>query len=262
MNVMVVDDSRLSGSTLVRLMGRIDPQGRCQLVLTAAEALEALTNESFDVAFLDIEMPRTNGLELARRLKVSAPQTNIIFVTGYPEYALDAWQTQASAFLVKPVDEQGVQRALNQLRVPVAPSHTEGLYVQCFGNFEVFNDGVPLAFERSHTKELFAYLVDRRGALVTNGELMAVLWEDLPDTASRRSQLRTLVSDLRRALDLAGMSSALVKRRGGVALNLPVECVDYYSFVERKPWALNLYRGQYMCQYSWAEQTTALLDPS
>ena len=260
MKTIVVDDSRLAASTLSRIIRHLDPQGSCQTVYTAAEALSAFDEDFFDVAFLDIEMPGANGLELARRLKVAAPQTNVVFVTGYPEYALDAWQTQASAFLVKPVDEQGVVRALEQLRVPISPRQDEGLFVQCFGNFEVFMDGVPLPFERSHTKELFAYLVDRRGALVTNGELMAVLWEGLPDTASRRSQLRTLVSDLRKTLEQVGMADALIKRRGGVALNLPVECVDYYGFVARRPWAINLYRGQYMCQYSWAEQTTALLD--
>lgn len=259
MNALVVDDSRLAATSLVRLMGRVDAKGSCHAVQSASEALEACARGDVDVAFLDIEMPGMNGLELAARLKVESPQTNVVFVTGYPEYALDAWDTQASAFLVKPVDEGGVRRALASLRRQPSAKVGDGLFVQCFGNFEVFYDGELLSWERQHTKELMAYLVDRRGAWVSNGELMTVLWEGLPDTLSRRSQLRTLVSDLRRTLEEAGMPDALVKRRGGVAISLAVDQVDYYSFLEHKPWAIARYGGEYMCQYSWAELTAASL---
>lgn len=259
MKALLVDDSKLSVSSLVRVLERVDASMRCEVATGAAEAIEALRNTSYDVAFLDIEMPGINGLELARRLKLSFPTTNIVFVTGYPEYALDAWNTQASAFLVKPVDEQDVRRALDNLRIPVINPVNSGLYVQCFGNFEVFFDGVPVAFERHHTKELLAYLVDRRGAFVSMGELMAVLWEDRPDTPSLRSQLRTLISDLRRTLSDLGYGQAVVKRRGGVAIAITANECDYYAFVSGDPDAINRYRGEYMCQYSWAESTTALL---
>lgn len=260
MRVLVVDDSRLSASSLVRVLERIDVSVHPKVVSSAAEALESLDQQHFDVAFLDIEMPGINGLELARQLKLRHPLTNVVYVTGYPEYALDAWSTQASAFLVKPVDEQDVRRALDNLRIPVTNQDGSGLFVQCFGNFEVFYDGVPVAFERYHTKELLAYLVDRKGALVSMGELMAVLWEDRPDTPSLRSQLRTLISDLRRTLSDLGYGQAVVKRRGGIAIAIDVDECDYYAFLAGNPDALNQYHGEYMCQYSWAESTVAQLE--
>lgn len=258
---LVVDDSRLAANALVKVLSRVDPTGTCNVCLSASEALDVCTKTHVDVAFLDIEMPGTNGLELARRLKVSAPQTNVVFVTGYPEYALDAWQTQASAFLVKPVDDADVRRSLDALRVPLVSSHSSRLFVRCFGNFEVFYDGSPVVFERQHTKELLAYLVDRRGAFVSVGELMAVLWEDKPDTASLRSQLRTLISDLRRTMERFGYPDAILKRRGELAVKLTAAECDYYGFVGGLPDAINQYRGEYMCQYSWAEPTAALLRP-
>lgn len=261
MRTLVVDDSRLAASSLAKVVARIDPEGSCEVVQTAAAALERCEGEDIDVAFLDIEMPGTNGLVLAQRLKRHAPHTNVVFVTGYPEYALDAWSTQASAFLVKPVDEADVRRALGALREPVQPAREMGLYVQCFGNFEVFCGGIPVAFERQHTRELLAYLVDRRGSLVTTGELMCVLWEGMPDTPSRRSQLRTLISDLRRTMERIGHPEAVVRRRGGLAVRLSAQECDYYGFMEGLPDALNRYRGEYMQQYSWAEQTSALLAP-
>ena len=258
MKALIVDDSRLAASSLVKTMGRVNGQIECGVALTAAEAVEAYTTERYDVVFLDIEMPGVNGLELARRLKVDAPETNVVFVTAYPEYALDAWMTQASAFLVKPVDDDDVRRALDRLRTPVR-SFERGLFVRCFGNFEVFYQVQPVNFERQQTKELMAYLVDRRGAFVSMGELIAVLWENKPDTPSLRSQLRTLISDLRRTMERLGHPDAVVKRRGGVAINLATDECDYYGFVRGVPAAINQYRGEYMRQYSWAEPTVALL---
>ena len=259
MRTLIVDDSRLAASALARIIGRLDPQGECVVALTAQEALAISGSGPIDVVFLDIEMPGVNGLEVARKLKLIAPTTNVVFVTGYPQYALDAWNTQASAFLVKPVDDDDVRRALDNLRNPIGSRHGSGLFVRCFGNFEVFYDGEPVSFERSHTKELLAYLVDRRGAVVTTGELVAVLWEGMPDTVSRRSQLRTLISDLRRTFERLGHPEAIVKRRGGVAVKLTDAECDYFGFVSGVPEAINSYCGEYMSQYSWAEPTAALL---
>ncbi len=259
MRILVVDDSRLAATSLVRVLAKVKPKAACEMVLSATEALALCEGQRFDVAFLDIEMPGINGFEVARKIKLRTPQTNIVFVTGYPEYALDAWSTQASAFLVKPADENDVRRALDSLRNPVSIGRDVGLYIQCFGNLEVFFDGVPVTFERQHTKELLGYLIDRRGAFVSNGELMAVLWEGLPDTRSRRSQLRTLISDLRHTLERLGHPDAVVKQRGGVAIRIPTTECDYYGFIRGLPEAINRYRGEYMCQYSWAEPTAALL---
>ena len=259
MRSLVVDDSRLAASALAKVVARIDPRGSCDVAHTANEAWRMCEDSHYDVVYLDIEMPGVNGLGLAQRLKAEEPDTNVVFVTGYPEYALDAWQTQASAFLVKPAGEEDVRRALDALRVPVRREQGEGLYVTCFGNFEVFCDGSPVPFERSHTKELLAYLVDRRGALVDMGELMAVLWEGYPDTASRRSQLRTLISDLRRTMGRIGYPETLVRRRGKVAINLTDDQCDYYGYLSGDPAAVNSFNGEYMCQYSWAEPRAAQL---
>lgn len=259
MKVLIVDDSRLAAASLSRIMSSVDPSGVCVVAQTSSEALECCASGDVDVAFLDIEMPGTNGLALAHRLKFEAPRTNIVFVTGYPEYALDAWRTQASAFLVKPVDEGDVRQALTLLRNPPARPHDQGLFVQCFGNFEVFYDGTPVSFERAHTKELLAYLIDRRGVLVSMGELVAVLWEGLPDTASRRSQLRTYISELRRIMERLDHPDVVIKRRGRIAVKLGPEDCDYYAYLHGVPEAINQYRGEYMCQYSWAEMTAGQL---
>ncbi len=258
MNAMVVDDMLLAVNNLIKVLSKIDPQGRQKGLLCAGEALEYLQENHVDVAFLDIEMPDMNGLALAKKIKDIRPQTNIIFVTGYCEYALEAHGLYVSGFLMKPVVEEKVVEALANLRHPIRKSKKR-IWVQCFGNFEVFVDGKPLAFKRRKTKELFAYLIDRKGANCTMGELIAVLWEDKPDTVSQRNQLRNLISDLRQTFKKVGLKDVIVKSWNILSVDPGTVDCDYYGFLGSDPVCVNSYTGEYMTQYSWAEMTMGFL---
>ena len=126
-------------------------------------------------------------------------------------------------------------------------------------NFEVFFDGKPVHFSRSRTKELFAYLIDRRGAGSTMGQLISVLWEGRPDTESVRSQLRSLISDLRATFRALDREDVIIKRRDLIAVNPDrVDC-DYYRFLRGEPAAVETFRGEYMSNYSWGETTLGAL---
>lgn len=133
------------------------------------------------------------------------------------------------------------------------------LRVQTFGNFEVFWGEQPVHFERSKTRELFAYLIDRRGAGSTMGELVSVLWEGRPDTASLRSQLRSLITDLRATLRSLGAEKVVIKGRDYIAVDpARVDC-DYYRYLAGEKAARSVFRGEYMSNYSWAEITVGSL---
>ena len=133
------------------------------------------------------------------------------------------------------------------------------LRVQTFGNFEVFWGDQPVRFRRSKTRELFAYLIDRRGAGSTMGELISVLWEGRPDTTSLRSQLRSLITDLRTTFRGLGAEAVVVKGRDYIAVDpARVDC-DYYRYLTGEKAARTAFRGEYMSNYSWAEITVGSL---
>jgi hypothetical protein len=170
----------------------------------------------------------------------------------------EAFDLHASGYLMKPVTVPEVQRELADLRYPVQ-EEAPLLRVQAFGNFEVFFQGRPVHFRRSRTKELFAYLIDRRGAGSTMGELISILWEGRLDTPGVRSQLRSLITDLRTTLQALGQEAVIIKRRDLIAVDpKQVDC-DYYRFLagDRSPG--NLFRGEYMSNYSWGETTLGAL---
>ena len=127
-------------------------------------------SNSIDVAFLDIQTGGMSGLELALELKRLQPGVHIIFVTGFSQYAVDAFAMHASGYLLKPATEEAVLRELTFLYQEREASAR--VRVKTFGGFDVYVDGEPLRFGRAKSKELFAYLVDRRGSSVTTGRPM------------------------------------------------------------------------------------------
>lgn len=259
MNIIAVDDEKLALDTLVDSINQVLPEAIVYGFRKPSEALDFVAQNPCAIAFLDIKMRGISGLELARQLKSLQGDLNIVFVTGYSEYALDAFRLYASDYLLKPATPEAVMNALDHLRTPIQPKHTKKIRFQCFGSFEVFCCDKLLVFKRVKTKELLAYLVDRMGASITMGELMSILWEDGQDTISRRSNLRNLISDAKQTLSEYGSEDIIIKSRNTIALNCNAVDCDLYDFLNHIPYAVNSYRGEYMTQYSWAEITTASL---
>lgn len=259
MNIIAVDDEKLALDTLVDSIEKSVSNASVVGFQKPMNALNYVHENVCEIAFLDIKMRGMTGLELAKRLKDIRGDINIIFVTGYSEYSLDAFRLYASDYLLKPATPDAVKQALKHLRTPVKPEQTKRVRFQCFGNFEAFVDDKPLVFKRAKTKELLAYLVDRKGTSATMGELMTVIWEDGPDTSSRQSNLRNLIADLKNVFSNAGVESVILKSRNSIAINCESVDCDYYDFLHHIPYAINAYHGEYMMQYSWAEITTAVL---
>ncbi|MBQ9865849.1 MAG: response regulator [Lachnospiraceae bacterium] len=251
MNTITIDDKQLAVNAMIHNMKEIDPDGSHAGLISPIEALSYVRAHHVDVAFLDIEMPDMNGLEMAEALKKIQPDINIVFVTGHAEYALDAHSVFASGYLVKPADVSDVEKVLRNLRHPV--QGVSRLQVRCFGNFEVFIQNRPVIFKRSKCKEIFAYLIDSRGASVTMGELVSILWEDGGNLSSRNSQLRTFISDLRKSLNDIGFEDILIREYNSLAVKTDMLDCDFYRFLEHDEKALTEFMGEYMRQYSWAE---------
>ncbi|MBQ9607625.1 MAG: response regulator [Lachnospiraceae bacterium] len=226
----------------------------------AESALQELRSKKKypDIVFSDIEMPGVSGLELAIRVKEITPDTRIVFVTGFSQYALDAFKIHAHGYLLKPATPEQILEEITAIkRKP--EEKKEKLQIQCFGNFEVFWNGRPVSFTRHQTKELFAYLIDRNGAACTVEELAAILWEDEDDVKSMGARIRNLISDLKHTLEEIGMEDLMYRRRGLIAIQKDrIDC-DYYRMLAGDMDAVNAFRGEYMSQYSWASITEGTL---
>lgn len=259
MYIAIVDDERHAVDGLSEIVRLLCPDCELHGFQLVGEFLRHLEQNPLDLVFLDIEMPGASGLAVAKRIKELRPGANIVFVTGYSQYALEAHGLYVTGYLLKPPAVDKVREALSHLRNPITKT-TGVLRVQCFGNFDVFFSGAPVAFKYSKSRELFAYLVDRRGASCTTGELCAALFGDKAGGKAVHSYFRNLASNLFYSLKVLGVGDALVKSRNSYAVNPSRMDCDYYRYIGGDPAAVNSYGGEYMSQYSWAEMTLGWLE--
>jgi len=134
------------------------------------------------------------------------------------------------------------------------------LRVQCFGNFDVFKGLVPIYFPRKKAKELFAYLVHKRGTSCTTQEVIAVLFEDSTKRISVQKQAQTIISAMMKVLRDAEVDDVVAKEFNSISIKTGKINCDYYRFLERDEEAMNQYMGEYMTNYSWAEFMVGYLD--
>lgn len=269
MNILIVDDERFQHDEIATVIEAVSPGNEFFFACSCEEALRRFAEKPIDVAFLDVEMPGGGGLHLARELRKLKPTVNIVMATAYSEYALDALRLFVSGYIVKPVREDEVREVFAHLRNPVAQeavadgAASDGqtqetkLHVKCFGNFEVFDaDGHPMRFGRQKEKELLAYLVCLHGATATNGQICAALFE-WGDQRRNAAYFRKVISVLRATLKKAGYDGVLVHEKNAYAVDVSrIDC-DYYDHLDG---LRSSYAGEFMYQYSWAEQYKYGLD--
>lgn len=254
MRVIAVDDEIYMLEALEEAILKSVDVGSVNSFSSCTSALAYVTENEVDVAFLDINMRGMGGLELAKKIVEVRPCCKIVFCTGYGEYAVDAFTLHASGYLMKPITAEGIQREIDHIK-----GLNEGekpLTVKCFGFFEVLYKGETLSFKRTKTKEFFALLVDKGGAGITAKQICAVLFPDDSDDAKNIAYLRQLVMDLKNTLREIGAEDIFQHDTPYYRVDTDKLRCDYISYLETgRP----EFHGEYMVQYSWAEETCATL---
>jgi two-component SAPR family response regulator len=258
LKIVIVDDEKIILDGIKRTILKIYPKYEINCFLDCNEAVNFINKFSCDVALLDIQMPEISGIELAKRIKGIKEDINIIFITGYSQYAVNAFSLNASGYIIKPPRDSDIINAFENLRHPI--KENDKLFVQCFGNFEVFYKGTPVHFRRRKAKELFAYLVNKNGATCNINELCAVLWENSTNLEADKVYLRTLIAELNKVLISCNAGEVFIRNKQNYGVDkTKFEC-DFYEYLTNDTKSANLYMGEYMNQYSWAELTNAYLE--
>lgn len=262
MRIWAVDDEEMALAVLTRSIEEAIPDARLTAFRTVSGVPNRLSDglDLPDVVFLDIELPGMTGLELARRVKSIAPNANAVFMTGYSQYALEALAIRPSGYVMKPVDVEQIRRELRNLRNPPAKTVSDKrICVQCFGDFEIFVNGRAVAFPRTKSKEMLAYLVDRRGANCSTAKIAEALWEDGVYDRARQKLLSTIYTDMMKALERVNAAHIVKKTNSLIAVDPKAFDCDYYQALSGDIVSINSFMGEYMASYSWAEFTTATL---
>ena len=257
--ILIVDDEPLALYGAAGEVKAAFASARVEGFGSAGEALEFARSHPCDIALLDIEMP-FGGVALGQELQKLYPDINIIFVTGYRDYYKDAMDMYASGYILKPLTREKLEKEFSHLRYPVGDKKPDRIWIQAFGDFQVFVDGVPIRFRYRKTNELMALLVDKKGALCSNERIVSTLWEDEAMFRNKNSYLRNLRQDLVGTLSSYGLEDILVVYKGEMGIIREKVSCDYYQWLKGNKSGDSVYRGEYMNQYSWAEETKGILE--
>ena len=118
-NIMMVDDESIILKSGMAVIANLLPNASLTGFTSPTEALSFAKSNRVHLAYIDIEMGKLNGLELCRELLKINPRTNVFYLTAYPDYALEAWDTGACGFAVKPLSAKQVRDQLTRLRFPI-----------------------------------------------------------------------------------------------------------------------------------------------
>ena len=118
-NVLLVDDEPLIVTGGIPVLQEAMPNANVVGFTKPSQVLAFFSENPVALAFLDIELGRTSGLELCREMLRLRPRTNVIYLTAFREYAFDAWDTGACGYLLKPLETEAVRAQLSRLRYPV-----------------------------------------------------------------------------------------------------------------------------------------------
>ena len=117
-NIIMVEDNKPILNYSLKILEEVVPNAMIVGFNKPKMAVEYAKANRIDLVILDIELGTASGLDLCRSLLEINPCTSVVYLTAYPDYALDAWDTGACGFLVKPLTSESVRRQLKMLRFP------------------------------------------------------------------------------------------------------------------------------------------------
>lgn len=256
MKVILVDDEPMALDVLEHMLTTYDYIDVVGRYTRPSDALESIKKVEPDLIFLDIEMGDMNGLELAEIFMGKLENVEIVFVTAYSQYAVDAFEVNAIDYLLKPIQEKRLLKAIERVKENSENNIIEDdkrdildnqLKVYSFNGFQVLdNMGNPFSWRTQKSKELFAYLWQRK-----EKEAPKVL-----------IILHTTIYQLRKNLKQLGYQNGIIYENESYKLNIPIESdlEEFKRIIDLKIHSdedimkiLKIYKGDFLEEgYHWA----------
>lgn len=258
MNVICVDDEKPALDTFWAKAKDFPQIESLHLFSNGEEAVRYARENTVDAAFLDIEMPDMNGIDLARILKEKDRNIRIFFMTAYEQYALDAFGVKALGYIMKPYTKAQIGEALETAAL-MRSRPNKRVQIKTIPHFSVCVNGKRLALS-GKKRELLALLVDRGEAGLTTGEAIACLWPDRSADKKTQTLYRVTFYQLMDELKKNGIEDVISSDEKGryIAKNM-VEC-DLYRILDGDKESLKSYGGYYLKEYSWSETRNGQLN--
>ena len=151
------------------------------------------------------------------------------------------------------------KRSTEKKYIMLLKKQKQNLEVKTFGNFTILYNGKVIKFSRSKSTELLAYLIYKNGSSVQTKELINVLYGEHADSARYGASIRNLISDIRHTVSELEIQNFFIVEYNNFRINPEIVHCDYYNFLSGDKNAVKKFNGEFMNQFSWAEDVTAFL---
>ncbi|MEO3946917.1 response regulator [Gorillibacterium sp. CAU 1737] len=234
---ILIDDERLALLQLDRLLKEHSDVEVIGSYTDPLSAFAEVIERKPDVIFLDIHMPGLNGLQAADRIQQDLPSVEIVFVTAYDEFAVEAFELNALDYLLKPLNRGRLAKSIQRLHASLSsdsapqPEPQDQPLIRCFGTLRVESRSgsgtEPVRWRTSKGQELFAYMLHHRERFVSKEGLIELLWPE-SDLKRASAQLYTTIYQVRQSLRQAHLPLEIrnVSREEGYCLALNGMAVD------------------------------------
>lgn len=260
MKLMLVDDEPLAVEIFCYELKKLQDIEIVGIFSNANEAYAYAVKNLVDVVVLDIMTADMNGVDLASLLKEKDPGIKLIFITAVQDGLQEALDLHADAYLTKPYSAASLEFCLEKVKQSKEEKPQKRIFAKTFGHFDLFVDNKPVMFHSAKAKELLAYLVDREGGTVYSDQIIGTLWEDRPNDEATQNLCSKVVSTLRKELSKYGAEDLLISHRGVRRIDTALLDCDLYQLLRGEERAIDQYLGEYMMDYSWAENRMASLE--
>ncbi|MFZ5642928.1 MAG: response regulator [Bacillota bacterium] len=274
---VIVDDERPALEKLHKMLARQEGIEVAGTFTSSRQAIPAISRIKPNVVFFDIEMPGISGLEATGQVLATDPNIDVVFVTAFNHYAVEAFELNALDYLLKPVAEERLQKTLSRIisrRGMAAVKGESGQLVRVFslGKFELKNNNsepVSVSWRTEKTRELFAFFLHHRNSFVSRDRIIETIWPGL-ETERATGRLHTSVYNLRKMLKQKAHVDALQYANNRYILkteNLYFDVEEFLQIlcsrqnskeiaVHLLERAVELYRGDYLEEeyYEWAAE--------
>jgi two-component SAPR family response regulator len=267
MNILIVDDEAYLLEEIKYYVKKYGFFNTCIAYDNAADAINTVNSQPIDIALLDIQMPRVNGLELAERLTDMIPDIEIIFITAYNNYATEAFEANAIDYILKPIREERLYKTLDKIRKKSDNANQmkgeKSISINMLGKYVVRVDGKPHQWNRHKAAELFAYLLQNKGYPIDKEKLCGLLWHDV-EIRKALVNLQSTVYSIRKTFESSGDGAvSILYTRNKYLLQVKNAYIDVDQFESTVQQAVDmddmallnqavaLYKGDYLEEEGW-----------
>lgn len=226
LRVVVVEDEVPNLELMKIIIGRNEHLNIVGAFTSSREALKSIADLKPQVVFLDVEMPEMSGIELAREIVKCDENIQVVFVTAYNQYAIDAFKVNAVNYILKPITAEALRETTERLLknhylLSNAPEVSKVYKISCLGSYMVCRGSkkISVKWTTNKVEELFAYFLYHKGDSVDKWKICDVLWTDkLPEKAEHN--LHSTIYRLKNDLKAIGIENVISYKQGTYRIEL------------------------------------------